>query len=180
MNILLGITGSVAAGLIPKLVAELSAVGHEIVIVPTKSSLYFWDKKTVNVEIYEEKHEWPGERYEKGDDVMHINLRDWADVLLIAPLTANTLAKMANGLSDNFLTSIIRAWDRENEIVIAPAMNTKMWEHPITEEHLDKLQKWYKLHIIYPVSKKLACGETGVGAMAPISEIINKINELKK
>src|SRR3989339_828111 len=168
MNILFGVTGSVAAGLVPKMVAELLKNKHDIVIVPTKNSLYFWDKESVNIQIYEE-----------GSDVLHINLRDWADVLLLAPLTANTLAKIANGLADNLLTSIIRAWDVKNEIIIAPAMNTKMWEHPATKEHLDRLNRWYKLNIIHPVSKKLACGETGVGAMAPISEIVKEINKLK-
>ncbi|OGF27827.1 hypothetical protein A2331_07015 [Candidatus Falkowbacteria bacterium RIFOXYB2_FULL_34_18] len=179
MNILFGVTGSVAAGLVPKMVAELLKNKHDIVIVPTKNSLYFWDKESVNIQIYEEEHEWPGKKYEKGSDVLHINLRDWADVLLLAPLTANTLAKIANGLADNLLTSIIRAWDVKNEIIIAPAMNTKMWEHPATKEHLDRLNRWYKLNIIHPVSKKLACGETGVGAMAPISEIVKEINKLK-
>jgi len=68
--------------------------------------------------------------------VLHIELRRWADVLLFAPLTAHTLAKLALGLCDNLPTNIARAWDSNKPVLVAPAMNTHMWNHPLTADHL--------------------------------------------
>ena len=81
----------------------------------------------------------PGARYRRGDPVLHIALRQWADLLIVAPLDANTLAKFALGLSDNFLTCVFRAWDFSRPVVLAPAMNTLMWQSPVTLRHLRQL-----------------------------------------
>ena len=78
-------------------------------------------------------------RYQRGDSVLHIELRKWADILVIAPLDANTLAKLAVGLCDNCLTCVWRAWDPARAVGLAPAMNTLMWEHPFTRRHLRSL-----------------------------------------
>src|SRR6266446_4940349 len=87
--------------------------------------------------------EWPGQdigrRYERDDPVLHIELRRWAEVLVIAPLDANTLAKLAAGLADNCLTCVWRAWDPNRPVILAPAMNTLMWDHPLTSRHLRQL-----------------------------------------
>jgi phosphopantothenoylcysteine decarboxylase len=118
-----------------------------------------------------------------GDPVLHIELRKWADIFLIAPLSANTLAKIANGLCDNLLTSIARAWEFNNEseseticplkpIIIAPAMNTAMWKHPLTKSHLKSLS-FLGYTIIPPTQKILACGDLGDGALASVEEIVN-------
>ena len=77
-----------------------------------------------------------GGRYDRDDAVLHIELRKWADVFVIAPLDANTLAKLAVGLCDNCLTCVWRAWDLAKPVVLAPAMNTLMWQHPFTRRHL--------------------------------------------
>src|SRR6185295_16400642 len=86
---------------------------------------------------------WPGRKegktFQMGQPVVHIELRRWADLFLIAPLDANTLAKLAAGLADNCLTCVWRAWDPARPIVLAPAMNTLMWEHPLTARHLRQL-----------------------------------------
>jgi len=100
-----------------------------------------------------------------GDSVLHIELRKWADVLLISPLSANTLAKMSYGLCDNLLTNIVRAWDYSKPIIVAPAMNTFMWENPMTAQQIDLIQS-RGVHVIDPISKVLACGDVGFGAMA--------------
>lgn len=72
-----------------------------------------------------------------GDEVLHVELRRWADAYLIAPLSANTLGKLANGLCDNMVTCTARAWDPANKpLVVAPAMNTFMWDHPLTSRHI--------------------------------------------
>src|SRR5947208_12363162 len=133
-----------------------------------------------------DEDEWPGrgagERYARGDRVLHIELRKWADVYLVAPLDANTLAKLAVGLCDNCLTCVWRAWDVAKPVVLAPAMNTLMWQHPFTRRHLKALaadagaahipnhlddaqliaqinDRSKTLRIVTPVTKQLACGD---------------------
>lgn len=123
-----------------------------------------------------------------GDGVVHIELREWADLLLVAPLSANTLAKLAQGLCDNLLvrsrrgalgrwvsiditrterhtprtqTSVVRAWDARKPVVVAPAMNTHMWEHPFTARHLRVLSEELGYTVVDPVAKLLACGDRG-------------------
>jgi phosphopantothenoylcysteine decarboxylase len=176
-NVLLGVTGSVAAIYTPELCAELRRAGHDVKVVATKSALYFFDPCLIaasadgardkNVVILDED-EWSGERYQRGDPVLHIELRRWADVLLVAPCDANTLAKLALGITDNCLTCVYRAWDRARPVVLAPAMNTLMWEHPATERHLAQITADLRssLRVVSPISKKLACDDVGLGAMA--------------
>src|SRR6516164_9785392 len=129
-NVLLGVTGSVAAIYTRELFQELRAAGYQVKVVATAASLYFFDppelgpvqgRRNPDIVVLDED-EWPGDRYQRGDPVLHIELRRWADLLLIAPLDAHTLAKFALGLADNTLTCIWRAWDRTRPIVLAPAM----------------------------------------------------------
>jgi phosphopantothenoylcysteine decarboxylase len=178
MNILLGVTGSVAAKLTPRLVAELSALGN-IHVVATKSSRYFWDPADIDVRTWTDADEWPGDGYEREQPIPHLDLRRWADVFVIAPASANTLASLAAGRADNLLTSVARAWDRERPFLVAPAMNTLMWTHPATAEHLATLQRWYgdKFGLIAPVAKRLACGDTGIGALAPIEDLVATVRD---
>lgn len=176
MNVLLGVTGSVAATLTPKLVAALRAAGHEAQVVATKPSLYFFDPEALGTRLWQDTDEWPSDHYTRDQPIPHIELRRWAEVLIIAPMSANTLAKIAHGMCDNLLTSVVRAEDRSKPIVLAPAMNTMMWEHPATAEHLATLTRWYpRLTVVAPVAKHLACGDNGIGAMAPIEAIIHAI-----
>lgn len=201
MKILLGVTGSVSAVLTDKLVAELEKSGHEVKVVFSWNVIYFWRKgfwlyllsilyskvgylllpRTLANEAllrfkhFTDFHEWRGFSYHKEDQILHIALRDWADALLIAPLSANTLAKAANSICDNLLLSVIRAWDPAKRMIVAPAMNTKMWQHPLTQEHLARLANWYRLTIVEPVEKRLACGEVGVGALAKIETITQAV-----
>jgi phosphopantothenoylcysteine decarboxylase len=130
------------------------------------------------IEIYEDKHEW--EAWDAlGDSVVHIDLRAWADILLIAPLSANSLGKIANGLCDNLLTSIVRAWDvKHKPVLLAPAMNTHMWEHPFTARHLGQLQAELGYHVIPPVSKLLACGDTGQGGLAAVDDLVEAVQQV--
>jgi phosphopantothenoylcysteine decarboxylase len=128
-----------------------------------------------SVELLWDKDEWDLWR-KRGDPVLHIDLRNWADILLVAPLDANTLAKVANGLCDNLLTCVVRAWDLHNKpVVICPAMNTQMWNHPLTGKHLTICQRDFGFHIVQPVEKVLICGEVGMGAMAPVEEIVTTV-----
>jgi phosphopantothenoylcysteine synthetase/decarboxylase len=107
----------------------------------------------------------------KGDPVLHIELRRWADILLVAPASANTIAKAANGICDNLLLCVIRAWDRTRPAIICPAMNTVMLDHPIISNHFSQL-KSYGFTILDTDVKNLACGEVGKGALAPVRAIV--------
>lgn len=213
-NVLLGVTGSVAAVRTPELYAELIRAGHAVKVVATSAALYFFDAIELNFPasrtrdpetIILDEDEWPGktsgQRYRRDDPVLHIELRRWADLFLIAPLDANTLAKLANGLADNCLTCVWRAWDTSRPVVLAPAMNTLMWEHHLTNRHLREIAENVsglelpggldldatveaingidqKLRIVPPQSKRLACGDVGVGAMAPLPEILDAVRRL--
>lgn len=203
-NVLLGVTGSVAAVRTPELFARLSEAGHQVKVMVTRAALYFFDPAFARrgQDFYLDEDEWPGRdagrRYQREDAVLHIELRRWAELLLIAPLDANTLAKLAGGLCDNCLTCVWRAWDPQRPVVLAPAMNTLMWEHPFTRRHLarllddggavpkeldqDGLVEWInrtagKLRVVPPVSKRLACGDVGVGAMAEVDEIVATVDK---
>jgi phosphopantothenoylcysteine decarboxylase len=212
-KVLLGVTGSVAAIRTPALYKELKQVGHQVKVVATQAALYFFDPAALDpvdparplrnpAVVVLDEDEWPGrsqgQRYQRDDPVLHIELRRWAEVLLIAPLDANTLAKLANGLADNCLTSVWRAWNPQRPVILAPAMNTLMWEHPLTVRHLrqlaadtgagsapdhpdlDAVIRWMntacpRLQIVPPQSKRLACGDLGVGAMAELAELVAAI-----
>lgn len=104
-----------------------------------------------------------------------LELRKWADSILVAPLDANTLAKIANGLSDNLLTSVLRAWDFSKYAHFAPAMNTCMWEHPLTYQHMKTLKELLLFKEIPPMEKELVCGDKGYGAMASVSMIVSVV-----
>lgn len=180
MKLLLGVTGSVATKLTPKIVKFLTDSEIEVQVIATQSSLYFFSPPALRpIRVYKNADEWPNSMYIKDELIQHIELGKWADAILIAPLSANTLAKLANGICDNLLTCILRAWDLEKPVIIAPAMNTRMWNHPATAIHLQRLQSWYRLTIVDPIAKHLACGDTGIGALANIADIIDAVNKLK-
>jgi len=110
--------------------------------------------------------------------------------MVIAPLGANTLARMAGGLCDDLLMSTVRGWDgsgildppregkRSKKIVVAPAMNTAMWFHPLTEKHLSFLAEWDWVEVLRPIEKTLACGDVGSGAMHDWDDIVKRIKDI--
>eukprot|EP00735_Rhodelphis_limneticus_P001200 TRINITY_DN11773_c0_g1::TRINITY_DN11773_c0_g1_i1::g.11581::m.11581 TRINITY_DN11773_c0_g1::TRINITY_DN11773_c0_g1_i1::g.11581 ORF type:complete len:204 (+),score=8.77,sp/P94063/HAL3B_ARATH/62.72/2e-72,Flavoprotein/PF02441.14/3e-44 TRINITY_DN11773_c0_g1_i1:75-686(+) len=170
-KILIGVSGSVATVKIAEL-AKLLSVNHEVKIVCTKCSQHFFDKNTLpeSVQLLTDEDEWS--TFKKiGDPVLHIELRRWADIAIVAPLSANTMAKLAAGMCDNLLTCIARAWDMSKPFLVAPAMNTHMWDHPLTARHISTLQSLNYI-IIPPIAKKLACGDIGMGAMATVDDIV--------
>lgn len=175
MKVLLGVTGSVAAIYTPELVQDLTAAGHEVKVVATESAVHFFDPAAVPG-LIRDADEWSPDRYRRGDPVLHIELRRWAEVLLVAPLDANTLAKFALGLCDNCLSCVYRAWDRTRPIVLAPAMNTLMWDHPATARHLAQVEAdMGNVRIVSPQEKRLACDDVGMGAMASRPEILSAV-----
>ena len=111
---------------------------------------------------------------------MHIELRKVAKLLVVAPLSANTMAKFANGMCDNLLTCVFRAWDfrgpqAAGSVIVAPAMNTFMYEHPLTEVQERTLRDILQVNVLETVEKRLMCGDLGRGAMASLATIMNAI-----
>ncbi len=176
MKILWGLTGSVAATLFTKINTTVEENEFETDYVLTESSKSFINISTKDYpHIHDNQSEW--NYYRLQHKVLHIDLTKEADVFIIAPCSANTLAKIANGISDNLLTSCARAYDfkdKNKKFIIATSMNTKMYEHPVTQEHLELLKSWGVI-IIPPITKELFCGDFGMGAMANINTIIKKI-----
>lgn len=189
MKVLLGLTGSVACTLAPKLIRKLINAGHSVDVVITDkvetfvdiNELYLSGAKTCYTD-YDEIH-WniiendllcAKCKYQKGYDILHIKLCSEYDVLLIAPLSANTFSKMMNGICDNLLTSVLMAWHPYKTIVIAPAMNTHMWDK-ISFMYSSTLPK--NVVMVEPIVKELACGIYGKGGMADIDDIISNLKE---
>ena len=150
--------------------------------------------KIPNVDgIYYDASEWTPS-WTRGAPILHIELRKWADIMIIAPLSANSLAKMASGMSDSLMLSVVRAWDttgtvdgrgdssKRKKIVVACAMNTAMWKHPVTARHIKVLEEEWGgdegwVEILRPTQKALACGDVGEGAMVAFETIVDLIDE---
>lgn len=177
VNVLLAATASVAAIRIPNLLSLLQSHGACVKLLATPSALHFLEKeRQLSQPALSDDHEWHTWQ-QLGDPVLHISLRDWAHVLLIAPLSANSLAKLANGMADNLVLCVARAWQFDKKpLLVAPAMNVAMWEHPITEIHLEKLRA-FGVKIAMPICKRLACGDVGQGAMCELPQLVTFLLE---
>jgi len=170
MKIVLGITGSIAAYKAADLASQLVKAGHEVHAVMSRSACEFITPLTLQtltrhpvlVSLEDEKDSWkPG----------HIELADSADLLLVAPASANCLAHFAHGLAPDPLGSIYLALPRSTRVLIAPAMNGKMWLHPATQRNIALLNQ-DGCEFIGPAQGDLACGYQGIGRLAEISEIL--------
>lgn len=181
-NIVLGVTGSIAAYKACDITSKLAKKSINIDVIMTKSATNFVHPLTfqtlssnvVNVDMFDDIKYW---------EVNHISLAKKADILLIAPATANIIAKLANGIADDMLSSVALA--TKNQIIIAPAMNTNMYENPATIENIEKLKK-RSVKFIEPDNGMLACKDIGKGKLADVDTIVdiidfylNKTNELE-
>ncbi|XP_029951991.1 phosphopantothenoylcysteine decarboxylase [Salarias fasciatus] len=174
--VLVGVTGSVAALKLPLLVSQLLQLpGVDVRVVTTEHAKHFYNPAEISVKIYSDKDEW--ELWtQRSDPVLHIELRRWADLFVIAPLDANTLGKIASGICDNLLTCVVRAWDTSRPLLFCPAMNTAMWLHPITAQQVSRLKEFGYVEIPC-IAKKLVCGDEGKGAMAEVSTIVGVVEQ---
>ena len=169
-NIVLGVTGSIAAYKAADLASQLTKAGHEVHCVLTRAATEFvtpltlqvLSRQPVLVSLEDEKNSWkPG----------HIELADNADLFLVAPLSADTLGNFARGLAPDPLSSIYLALPRTTPVLLAPAMNGKMWAHPATARNLATVKE-DGCHIVEPAEGDLACGYQGVGRLAEVETIL--------
>lgn len=170
-NILIGITGSIAAYKMADVVSQLTKQGHKVRCILTESATQF-----VTPLVLETLSGNPVRSAIFGADISgteHIDLARWADLFVIAPASANTLARLALGLADDLLTTVALA--TEAPLLIAPAMNTVMWNKWITQTHLRSLAD-AGARFVDPASGILACGEVGVGKLASVDSIVQAIN----
>jgi len=169
VNIVLGVTGSIAAHKAADLASQLAKAGANVSVVMTADAQRFitplpfktLTRNPVVTGLYDEEEGW---------QPAHIRLADEADLLLIAPATANTLAKLALGLADDALTCIALALNPKAKLLIAPAMNGKMWQHAATQAHVAIL-KARGAEFIGPDQGVLACGYEGLGRLWPVEAI---------
>lgn len=174
-KILLGICGGIAAYKSVLLARQLTQQGHEVKCVLTEHAQHFVSTHTLQAISGETPR---SDLFDSQAEAAmgHIELSRWADVLIIAPATANTLAKLALGLADNLLSTLYLA--SAADILIAPAMNHLMWTHPATQAHIATLQHRAKHHLLPVGIGAQACGETGPGRMAEPEEIIAALKRI--
>ena len=166
-HILVGISGGIAAYKIPELIRSLVKSGAEVRVATTKNALEFVTELTLQTvsgsRVYSDVFAAINEH-----STEHISLPDWCDAMIVAPATANVLGKMAAGIADDALTTTICSCTARKPIVIAPAMNDKMWESPATQHAVQTIKGWANVQVIEPASGPLACGTEGKGRMPEI------------
>lgn len=168
-HILVGISGGIAAYKMPELIRLLKKAGADVQVTTTKNALEFVTSLTLQTvsghKVYSDVFAAINEH-----STEHISLPDWADMMLIAPATANVLCKMAHGIADDALTTTFAAMRKP--VVIAPAMNTNMYESPATQEAIRTLSQWDNITMLDAASGELACGTTGKGRMQEVDVLV--------
>lgn len=174
-NIVLGVTGGVAVYKACDIVSRLKKLDANVDVIMTKSAMEFvkpqafqaLSQNLVVTDLFETPRYW---------DIEHISLAQKADILLVAPATANIIGKVANGIADDILSTTIMA--STAKVVFAPAMNTKMYENPIVQSNISKL-KSLGYYFINPGSGRLACGDVGAGKLADPADIVQYLIDLE-
>ena len=175
-NLVLGVTGSIAAYKAAEITSRLAKSGVDVHVVMTGDAQRFitplafktLSRHPVVTDLYDEEEGWKP---------MHIKLADEAGLLLVAPATANFLAKLAHGLADDALSCVALALDPRAPVLIAPAMNGKMWLHAATQENVRTLRS-RGVHFIGPEEGMLSCGYEGVGRLFEPEKIVERALEL--
>ena len=171
-KILLCVSGGIAAYKAAALTSKLTQAGAIVKVIMTESAIQFIQPLTfqalsrndVYFDTFDEKI--PGK-------IAHIDLADWADLVLVAPATANTIGKIANGIADNMLTTILLATTAP--VWIAPAMNVHMYDHPAVKQNINRLNS-YGYQFIEPMEGQLACGYVGKGRLEEPEKIVDLVN----
>ena len=172
-NVVLGVTGSIAAYKAAELTSQLSKQGCDVHVVMTADALRFitelpfktLSRHPVIIDLYDEEEGWKP---------THIRLADEADLLVIAPATANTIAKLAHGIADDALSCIALALNPRAKLLVAPAMNGKMWLHAATQENAAVLKR-RGVEFIGPEEGLLSCGYEGLGRLWPVEKVVERV-----
>ncbi len=170
-RVVIGVTGGIAVYKALDIISALRKQDVEIKVIMTESAKQFvtplafqsLSQNMVITDMFAEPKAW---------EIQHIALAQWADIMLIAPATANIIGKVANGIADDMLSTSIMA--TEAKVIFAPAMNTKMYENKIVQDNINKL-KGYGYSFIEPASGRLACGDIGKGKLANVSDIVDRV-----
>ena len=166
-RILVGISGGIAAYKIPELIRSLVKAGAEVRVATTQNALQFVTELTLQTvsgcSVYSDVF-----AAINAHATEHISLPEWANAMIVAPATANVLCKMANGIADDALTTTICSCVARKPIVVAPAMNDKMWENPAVQKAVENIRSWEHIHVVEPEEGLLACGTSGKGRMAEV------------
>ena len=178
MNIVLGVTGSISAYKAADITSKLTKEGHDVHIILTDGGSRFITPLALQTLSKNKVHT---EFFEEGipDQVKHIDLAQNADVLVIAPASANIIGKIASGIADDLLSATVVAAATTTPVYLAPAMNTNMYENPIVQENIAKLRK-LGYRFIEPKESMLACGVVGKGALADVDLKYMRIQNRKK
>jgi phosphopantothenoylcysteine decarboxylase/phosphopantothenate--cysteine ligase len=175
-RVLVGVGGGIAAYKVCDVISTLAQADIDVRVMLTAAAEQFITPVTVATlarhPAYSDRHEWSGDRGRP----LHIDLGEWAQVMLLAPLTANTLGKLAHGLADNLLTNTVLA--STCPILLAPAMNTDMWQQATVQRNWQQLRQDPRYHAVGPGSGRLACDRVGMGRMAEPAEILAQVRSL--
>jgi len=179
LNILLGVTGGVAAYKAVDLAGKLTAGGARVNTVMTDAACRFIGPKSFEAvtcsAVFTTMWDTPDEY-----KISHINLVDWADIVVVAPATANIIGKVANGICDDLLSTILCAcWPlvESGAALLAPAMNNNMWANPAVQNNVKTVEKM-GFQLIGPVKGRLACGTEGLGRMSEPQDILEAIEKI--
>ena len=170
-TVVIGVCGGIAAYKACDIVSKLKKLDLNVHVIMTKSACEFVAPMTFQTlsqnfaitDMFEEPKTW---------DVEHISLAKKADTFLIVPATANVIGKIAGGIADDMLTTTVMA--TKAPVIIAPAMNTNMYENPIVQDNIEKL-KGYGYKFVEPASGRLACGDLGRGKLADVDDIVHEV-----
>ncbi len=176
-NILLGVCGGISSYKACELVRLLVKGGFAVKVMMTEAATNFvgplafqeLSRNSVYIDMFSLRRE---------ENLRHISLAQWAGLCVIAPLSANTLSKISQGLCDNLLTTVVCALPRKVKVLFAPAMNEEMWKNPIIQENANKLKRLQKYNMLNPAKGELACGVYGEGRMPEAEEIYRQIKAI--
>lgn len=174
-NVLVGVCGGIAVYKVCELVRLLKKDGFSIKVMMTEAATKFVTPLTFQTlsanPVYRDM-------FAPRENVEHIQLTEWTNLCVVAPLSANTLSKIALGICDNLLTTVICALPKKIKVILAPAMNESMWTNPFIQENIKKIKKVKRYIVLGPEKGELACGIYGEGRMVEPQTILKKIKEI--
>lgn len=179
-HILLGVSGGIAAYKAVDLASKLTAAGAKVHTVMTQNACRLVGPKSFEAvtcsTVLTTLWQTQPSRTDPADAANHVALADWAEIVVVAPATANIIAKIANGICDDVLsTTVCACWSKP--VLLAPAMNNNMWDNPAVQQNVQKLKQMC-FQIIGPVEGRLACGIEAIGRMAEPQDILEAVGKI--